>query len=98
MISSQIKNYLYEKGIQFKVVPRSDGEQIILNCPQCGDTEQKLGINPTTGAWSCFHLGRTHVHGTSGNWYEFQKILGDEPKKLVTEKQFLKSKPSYTVP
>ena len=98
MISSQIKNYLYEKGIQFKAVPRSDGEQIILNCPQCGDTEQKLGINSTTGAWSCFHLGRPHLHGTSGNWYEFQKIFGDEPKKLVTEKQFLKSKPSYTLP
>jgi twinkle protein len=98
MIASQIKNYLYEKGITFRITNNNGKEEILMNCPQCEDTEFKLGIDSQTGCWQCFHANRIHPYGKSGSWLDFQKIFGDEPKRLVTEKDIFKSKPKYTIP
>jgi len=77
----QIINYLNKKNIKY----RRRGEELIYNCPFCGDKEWKGSINSITGAFNCLHLNNC---GVKGSFYDFQKRLGDEPDKLNKNRVF----------
>lgn len=81
----QVINYLNRKGIKHK----RRGEELIINCPFCGDREWKCGINSINGAFNCLHLNNC---GAKGSFWDFQKRLGDEPEKTNSNRVFYKSK------
>lgn len=79
---SDIRSYLHSKGIKFREAKRPSGTQAIFNCPKCGD--KSFSINLDTGAYSCYKKNKC---GISGSLYKFQKLLGDEPRKINTESE-----------
>lgn len=88
----QVIEYLERKGIQFK----RRGEELLFNCPFCQDKEWKASINAVTGLYNCLHLNNC---GLSGNFYDFQKRLGDEPEKPEYKQPFIKTrKKNYVRP
>jgi len=84
--------YLNKKGIKYK----RRGDEGVICCPFCGDTEWKGAINLSTGAYNCLHLNKC---GVRCNFTEFQRKLGDKPenKKSIfyheTPKTYSKPKP-----
>jgi len=78
----QIREYLRSKGFQWQEKQRGNGTEAILNCPFCDDRQKKFAINLTTGAFNCFHENSC---GVQGSWWDFQKMLGDEPRRLVID-------------
>jgi twinkle protein len=86
-----IKDYLNRKGYQFKL----RGNEIILNCPFCGDTEKKLAINSSTGAWNCLRLNNC---GLKGSFREFQTMHHDEPESLYGSAFTEERKKTYKKP
>lgn len=89
---TQIVKYLEKKGIQFK----RRGEELLLNCPFCGDKERKFSINAITGKYNCLHLNRC---GVRGDFYSFQQKLGDKPDKLDKKRVFIgQEKKNYVRP
>jgi twinkle protein len=87
----QIQQYLDKKG--FKTKRR--GEELILNCPFCGDTEWKFSINSITGAYNCLHANNC---GVKGGFSGFQKKLGDVPDELSRHRFVETKKKVYTIP
>lgn len=81
-----VREYLNQKGIYYKEHPNSSGLQALMSCPQCGD-KNSFAINLETGAYQCF---RKNKCGISGSFFEFQRLLGDEP--------FIKREKTYAVP
>lgn len=79
---SQIIKYLEKRGIAFK----RRGEELVSNCPFCDDKERKFSINAITGLYNCLHLNKC---GVSGDFYSFQKRLGDTPDKLNKKRVFV---------
>lgn len=71
------------------------GEELIMNCPFCGDTERKFSINMFSGAFNCLHLNRC---GEKGSFYEFQKKLGCKPVKLNGGRFYNTERRSYSKP
>ncbi len=69
---SEALSYLAKKGFSYKL----QGDEAIMNCPLCGDTEHKFSINITTGVWQCFHKNSC---GLSGSFWDFKRRLGDAP-------------------
>lgn len=49
-MSNAVETYLDSKGIEYHL----DGENAIFNCPFCGETEGKFGINVTNFLGQCF--------------------------------------------
>jgi twinkle protein len=70
-----VKDYLDSKKIDYRTEARPSGEQAIFTCPSCGDVN-RFAINTMTGAFNCM---RKNTCGIQGNFYQFQKLLGDEP-------------------
>jgi twinkle protein len=70
---ADVREYLQRKGFEYTV----RGDQAVLNCPLCGDTEKKFAISLTTGAWNCLHLSRC---GKKGSLRSLQVELGDVPR------------------
>jgi len=69
---SDVLRYLQSKGVQY----RESGDEAIMNCPACGDTERKFGVNILSGAYNCLHLKRC---GIAGGFHDLQKLFGDNP-------------------
>lgn len=89
---NQIIDYLTKKNIQF----RRRGEELLFNCPFCGDREHKFSINAVTGLYNCLHLNNC---GVRGDFYSLQKKLGDTPEKLNKGRIFAnKAKKTYVRP
>jgi twinkle protein len=86
-----LKDYLNRKGYQFK----QRGNEIVMNCPFCKDTEKKFALNATTGAWNCLHLNNC---GKRGSFSEFQKIHDDEPENIYGAVFQDEKKKSYKIP
>ena len=93
-----IREYLHEKGFEFKEVKRKNGLNAVFVCPFCGGGPKKditFAINFETGAWNCL---RANNCGLTGTFQQFQEKLGDIPKK----EPFIKSKnyksKSFTIP
>ncbi len=61
---------LDKKGFAYTI----RGNEAVLNCPFCGDTEQRFYINTNTGLWKCFHQNRC---GLKGSLRELKRRLGD---------------------
>jgi twinkle protein len=87
----KVEEYLTKKGFRFK----RRGENLIMNCPFCGETEQKFAVNSITGAFNCLHL---NTCGVKGSFYDFQKKLGDEPERPARQKFYNQPKPTYKKP
>jgi len=74
-----LREYLNNKGLNWREVRRPSGINAIMNCPKCDDTEKKFAINLETGAFKCLHENKC---GISGSFYDFQKLFGDIPRPL----------------
>ncbi len=81
-----VKNYLIQKGIQYTEVKNQTGIQGKMACPKCGD-RSSFAINLETGAYQCF---RQNKCGIKGSFFDFQRLLGDEP--------FIKREKTYSLP
>jgi twinkle protein len=79
---NQIIAYLESKEFKF----RRRGDELIMDCPFCDDRLGKFSINSITGLYNCLHL---NTCGAKGDFYHFQKELGDKPKKLEGKKVFI---------
>lgn len=64
--------YLVSKGIEFD----ERGENLVFNCPFCGDTEKKAAMHVESGVFNCMHQNKCGEKGTF--WY-FQHKMGDTP-------------------
>lgn len=84
--------YLNKKGIEYK----RRGDNLVFNCPFCGDTEEKAAMHVDSGVFNCMHLNRCGEKGTF--WY-FQSKMGDtpEPKSYDSHIETLRSK-TYAKP
>ena len=71
--TSSVREYLDSKGFTY-----GSRSEAALDCPFCEDHEMKFSINLDSGTWKCFHENRC---GRSGNLWQLQKALGDEPEK-----------------
>lgn len=75
-----VTEYLDKKGFHYSIISRNGtGNQAIMDCPFCGDTEKKFGISVENGAFNCMHKNKC---GVQGSWTDFQRMLGDEPQKI----------------
>ncbi len=92
----KVKQYLIEKGFEFKEVNRSSGINAIMLCPFChgGEKHEKtFAINLETGAWNCMRLNNC---GLQGSFYNLQVKLGD---KQMFNQTTVSTKPKvYTKP
>jgi twinkle protein len=70
-----VREYLQKKHFDYK----ESGSEAVMNCPFCEDKEKKFAINLNTGAFHCFHENSC---GKKGSFWDFQKLLGDEPVRL----------------
>jgi len=86
----EVADYLAVKGLKSS----RRGDNAILNCPFCGDTEHKFAINLNTGAWNCKRLNHC---GKKGYFPDFQREMGDEPTKQKKPPVMLRKK-SYKKP
>jgi twinkle protein len=92
----KIKQYLTDKGFEFKEVNRPSGVNAIMVCPFChgGDKSEKtFAINLETGAWNCMRLNNC---GLTGSFYNLQRKLGDQPvflKNNVSNRAKVYSRP-----
>jgi len=87
----EVAQYLYEKGIETK----TRGYELIVNCPFCDDTQWKGAININNGAYNCLHL---NTCGVKCSWWDFQKKLGDEPRRLINDPFINQYKRHYQKP
>lgn len=81
-----VLDYLKLKGIHYTEIKNQSGVQAKMICPQCGD-KNSFAINLSTGAFQCF---RQNKCGIKGSFFDFQRLLGDEP--------FLKKEKIYAEP
>lgn len=88
-----ISEYLAAKGYEW----RRRGDNAIMNCPFCDDKERKFAINLKTGCYNCLHLNNC---GKKGNFYDFQRALGDEPERMYPKTGFAEwsRKKTFTLP
>lgn len=82
---NDVRQYLYSKGFKWTEVRRHGGQNAVMNCPFCNppDTEKKFAVLIETGAFKCLHQNRC---GVSGSFWELQKMLGDSPQRLNSER------------
>lgn len=91
----EVREYLIKKGFHWKEVERTNGMNAVMDCPFCDDAEKKFAINLETGAFMCFHENKC---GKKGCWSDFQKMLGDEPKKMITTSSYVNTPRKYKKP
>lgn len=70
-----VQEYLASKNLQYTTTKNQSGKQAKMKCPQCGD-KSSFAINLETGAFQCF---RQNKCGIKGSFFDFQKLMGDEP-------------------
>ena len=69
-----VSAYLTGKGFEWK----TRGNNAVMNCPFCQDTEKKFAVHLEHGAFNCFRLNSC---GVKGSFWGLQKRLGDEPMR-----------------
>lgn len=87
----EVAQYLHEKGIETK----TRGNELIINCPFCEDSQWKGAINTANGAYNCLHLNSC---GIRLSWWDFQKRLGDEPHRLINDPFINRPRTNYQKP
>jgi len=83
--------YLTKKGIEFT----RRGEELIFNCPFCGDKERKAAMHVETGLFNCMHKNRC---GKNGSFWYFQKEMGDKPIAKSYDSDIKKPAKAYIKP
>lgn len=92
----EVRQYLHQKGFEWAEKNRSGGLNAVMNCPFCEDKSKKFAINLETGAFNCMHLNSC---GVQGSFWDFQKMLGDQPQHLNNQTDFIKiSTRTYQIP
>ena len=81
-----VSEYLQRKEIQYSEIKNSSGIQAKMPCPKCGD-KNSFAINLETGAYQCF---RQNKCGIKGSFFDFQRLMGDEP--------FIRREKIYSLP
>lgn len=71
------------------------GDQAIMNCPSCGDTEAKFAVNLTNGAYNCLHLNNC---GIKGSYNQLRGIYGDRPINSNQDRFINTQKKTFTKP
>ena len=71
------------------------GDQAIMNCPQCGDTENKFAVSLTSGAYNCLHLNNC---GIKGSFNQLRAIYGDRPINSKPDRFVSTAKKNFTKP
>lgn len=84
-----IRAYLANKGFEWTEAQRPKGLVAVMNCPVCHEVEKKFAISLEDGAFSCLHENKC---GVKGSWYDFQRIMGDEPKPLDGKSRAISAK------
>jgi twinkle protein len=94
-----VREYLFQKGFDWREKRRATGNEAVMICPFCKDKEKKFSINLESGAFNCLRLNNC---GVKGSFWEFQKMLGDQPKKLndIYQNKIIKPqiKKNYSIP
>ena len=91
----EIREYLSSKGFDWTEKERTGGLNAIMNCPFCDDSQKKFAISLTNGAFQCFHQNSC---GIKGSWWDFQKKLGDQPRRLINDPFVRPPKINYQKP
>ncbi len=86
-----VTEYIGKRGFEY----RKRGDEAVMNCPFCDDTEKKFAINLKEGTWNCLHLNGC---GERGNFYELQKRLGDHPERSAPKLNFVQKQKIYKLP
>lgn len=86
-----ISEYLARHGWKGK----RRGDQAIMNCPACGDTEGKFAVNLTNGAYNCLHLNNC---GIKGSYNQLRGIFGDKPVNSNQDRFINTQKKTFTKP
>jgi twinkle protein len=87
----QVKEYIDKKGLKYK----RRGSNAVMNCPFCGDKENKFAVSLESGAFNCLHLNNC---GVKGSFYDLQIKLGDKPDKQTKETFVRTKKKAFKVP
>ena len=88
-----VREYIHNKNIQIR---RERGNELVINCPFCGDLKGKGAISSVTGCYNCLRLNHC---GVKYSFWDFQKAMGDEPKQLSGDQSFYAyKKPVYQKP
>lgn len=90
-----VREYLQQKHYDYKEVSRGSYTEAIMNCPFCDDHEKKFGISLETGAFKCLHENNC---GKQGSFWDFQKLLNDEPVRLGNYEFLPKVEVTYEQP
>lgn len=88
-----VEDYLIKKGFQYKTTTNQKGRQALMECPKCGD-KTSFGISLDTGAYNCF---RANKCGIQGSFTDFQRMFGDNPIYLDSDR-FVKIEKKYDTP
>ena len=88
-----VKNYLDQKGFEYREISNSSGLQANMACPKCGD-KNTFSISLTNGAYNCLRLNKC---GIRGSFKDFQEMFGDDPVYLDSDK-FIRHTKKYKTP
>ncbi|MBW8003103.1 MAG: AAA family ATPase [Planctomycetes bacterium] len=88
---SEVLAYLAQKDFSYKL----RGNEATLNCPFCGDQENKFSIHTEKGVWQCFHLNRC---GLKGSLRELKRRLGDIEPIIYKPKTYKRPQAAGSVP
>jgi twinkle protein len=91
----KVEEYLRKKGFEYRLVKRPSGLNAVMNCPFCGDSEEKFAINIESGAFKCLHENKC---GRTGSFYQFQTDLGDKPERETRYYDRARKRPDYKKP
>ena len=91
-----VESYVQSLGRSYKKIQSTRGTEINMNCPFCGDTENKFFINAESGAYNCFHKNK--CPNQAGSFWEFQKSTGSDPQPTDKSIKFKTQKREYTKP
>lgn len=86
-----ITEYIENKGFDY----RRRGDEAVMNCPFCDDKEKKFAVNLREGTFNCLHLNGC---GQKGNFYQLQKLLGDQPERSAPKFNFIQKTKTYKLP
>jgi twinkle protein len=91
----EVRQYLREKGFNWSEIRRNKGLQAVMPCPKCGDTK-KFAISLEDGAYRCL---RANNCGIKGSFTDFQRMFGDKPKFINSDRYVKYSAPkTYAKP
>lgn len=90
-----IRYYLRSKGLQWTEKQRPSGIIAEMICPVCKSKEKSFAVSLEDGAFNCMRLNNC---GVKGSWWDFQKLFGDDPVRLDSDKSIIRQSVKYERP